>query len=69
MRIAEAAEVVLKGAAEPMHVRDIATAIETQGLFSFRTVDRASVVSKALRKNERFVSVAPGRFTLRVDRV
>lgn len=65
MRIAEAAEIVLRDAAGPMHARDIALAIEEKNLFSFKTKDRASVVSKALRKNDKFEKTIAGTFQLR----
>lgn len=65
MRIAEAAETVLRDASGPMHVRDIAIKIEANKLFEFRTTDKPSVVAKALRKSEKFVKTAPGTFGLR----
>jgi hypothetical protein len=64
MRIAEAAEIVLKDARAPMHVRDIAVAIANRKLFEFRTADTASVVSKALSGNEKFKKVGPGTFAI-----
>lgn len=64
MRIAEAAEIVLKDAAVPMHARDIAAAIAEKNLFSFKTKDTASVVSKALRQNDKFKKTAAGSFQL-----
>jgi len=48
-----------------MHARDIALAIEEKNLFSFKTKDRASVVSKALRKNDKFEKTIAGTFQLR----
>lgn len=65
MRISEAAEIVLKSSARPMHARDISVAIEERKLFMFRTSDKVSVVSKALRQSEKFVKIAPGTFALR----
>ena len=65
MRIAEAAEVVLRDATAPMHVREIASAVETRKLFEFRAADKGSVVSKALKKGHKFVKVSPGVFSLR----
>jgi hypothetical protein len=65
VRIAEAAEIVLKNAEAPMHARDIATAMEAKKLFEFRTTEKASVVSKALTKSEKFAKIAPGIFMLR----
>lgn len=64
MRIAEAAEIVLKDAADPMHVRDIAIAIADRKLFQFKAKDAASVVSKALRKNDKFKKTVAGTFQL-----
>lgn len=64
MRIAEAAEIVLKDASAPMHARDIAAAIAEKKLFAFKTDDIASVVSKALRKSEKFNKTGAGLFTL-----
>lgn len=65
MRIAEAAEIILKESAAPMHARDIAAAIAAKKLFAFKTKDTASVVSKALRQNEKFKKSGPGVFELR----
>jgi hypothetical protein len=65
VRIAEAAEIVLKDAKGPMHARDIAIAMEAKKLFEFRTAEKASVVSKALTKSEKFAKTAPGMFALR----
>lgn len=65
MRIAEAAEIVLKDASTSMHARDIAAAIVARKLFEFRTTDITSVVSKALRQSEKFTKIAPGLFQLR----
>jgi hypothetical protein len=65
VKIAEAAEVVLKNATSPMHARDIAAAIEEKKLFTFQTTDNVSVVSKALRKSEKFTKTGPSTFTLR----
>jgi hypothetical protein len=65
MRIAEAAEIVLNGAQAPMHARDIAAVMEVKKLFEFRTTEKASVVSKALAKSEKFARTAPGMFALR----
>lgn len=65
MTIAEAAETVLRDASGPMHVRDIAVAIEANKHFEFQTTDKASVVSKALRKSDKFIKTAPGTFVLR----
>jgi len=64
VRIAEAAEIVLKDAAEPMRARDIAAAIAERNLFQFKTNDTASMVAKALRHNERFTKTAAGTFQL-----
>ena len=64
MRIAEAAEIVLKDAHGPMHSRDIAAAIVDKNLFEFKTNDTTSVVSNALRQNDRFKKTAPGTFEL-----
>ncbi len=64
MRIAEAAEIVLKDSAAPMHARDIAAAIAEKNLFEFKTKDTASVVSKALRQSEKFKKSGPGMFEL-----
>lgn len=64
MRIAEAAEIVLKDASKPMHARDIAAEIETKKLFEFKTRDAVSVVSKALRQSEKFKKSGPGVFEL-----
>lgn len=65
MRIAEAAEIVLKDAAKPMHARDIAAVIAEKKLFVFKTEDITSVVSKALRQSEKFNKTGPGLFELR----
>ncbi len=64
MRIAEAAEIVLREASKPMHARDIAAQIATKNLFEFKTKDAVSVVSKALRQNEKFKKSGPGVFEL-----
>jgi hypothetical protein len=64
VRIAEAAEIVLSEATEPMHARDIASAIQARNLFAFRTADVVSVVSKALRKSPKFTKTASGIFAL-----
>jgi len=64
VKIAEAAEIVLRDAAAPMHARDIAAAIAAKKLFEFKTKDTASVVSKALRQNEKFKKSAPGLYEL-----
>lgn len=64
MRIAEAAEIVLRDAAGPMHARDIAEAIAEKNLFSFKTKDKGSVVSKALQKNDKFKKTTAGTFQL-----
>ena len=64
MRIAEAAEIVLKDTKAPMHARDIAAAIAEKKLFEFKTVDIVSVVSKALRQSEKFNKTGPGLFEL-----
>lgn len=65
MRIAEAAEIVMKEAAAPMHARDIAAVIAARKLFEFRTTDIASVVSKALRQSDKFRKTDSGLFELR----
>lgn len=65
MRIAEAAELVLKDASEPMHPREIAARIAANNHFVFKTADPTGVVSKALRKSETFERVGDGRFRLR----
>ena len=64
MRIAEAAEIVLKDSDAPMHARDIAAAIAEKKLFEFKTKDAVSVVSKALRQSEKFKKSSPGMFEL-----
>ena len=64
MRIAEAAEIVLKGSAAPMYARDIAAAIAEKKLFEFKIKDAVSVVSKALRQSEKFKKFGPGVFEL-----
>lgn len=65
MRIAEAAEIVLRDASRPMHAREIAAEIQARKLYEFRTEDTVSVVSKALRQGEKFTKTAPGTFKLR----
>lgn len=65
MRIAQAAEIVLREAARPMRVRDIASAIKARQIFEFRTADVTSVVSKALRNSDKFEQIAPGTYRLR----
>lgn len=64
MRIAQAAEIVLKDAPGPMHARDIAAAIVNKNLFEFKTADMTSVVSNALRQKEKFKKTGPGTFAL-----
>ena len=64
MRIAEAAEIVLKDAAGPMQAGEIAAAITERKLFQFNTKDTASVVSKALRQSDKFEKTAAGTFQL-----
>lgn len=65
MRIAQAAEIVLKESVKPMRVREIASAIQEKQLFTFRTADVTSVVSKALRSSDKFEQVSPGTYKLR----
>jgi hypothetical protein len=65
VRIAEAAEIVLKDATAPMSAREIAAAIEARKLFTFRTTDIAGVLSKALRTSDKFKKTGPGLFALR----
>lgn len=65
MKIAEAAEIVLRDASKPMHAREIAAEIQSRQLYEFRTNDIVSVVSKALRQGEKFSKTAPGMFKLR----
>lgn len=64
MRIAEAAEIVLKESAGPMHARDMAVAIAEKNFFEFKTKDAVSVVSKELRQSEKFKKSGPGMFEL-----
>lgn len=64
MKIAEAAEIILKDVSTPMHARDIAAAIAAKKLFEFKTNDTVSVVSKALRQSDRFKKTGPGVFEL-----
>jgi len=64
VRIAEAAEIVLKESGCPMHAREIAAAIEEKKLFEFKTTDTAAVVSKALRHSDKFTKLSPGVFEL-----
>ncbi len=65
MRIAQAAEIVLKESSGPMLARDIAAAIAARKLFEFKTADIASVVAKALRNSKKFNRAGGGLFELR----
>lgn len=65
MKIAEAAEAVMKDASGPMRARDIAAAIEQRKLFTFQTKDPTSVVGRALRKSEKFTRTDAGTFELK----
>lgn len=64
MRIAQAAEIVLKDAPGPMHARDIAAAIASKNLFEFKTADTTSVVSNALSQHKKFKRIGPATFAL-----
>jgi uncharacterized protein with PhoU and TrkA domain len=50
MKIYEAAELVLRDAGQPMHVREIHKEIAKRGLFTFGAKDPAAIVAQTLRK-------------------
>jgi hypothetical protein len=64
MRIAEAAETVLKDLGRAVHVRELAEEISKRGLYEFKTKDPAGVIAKALRKHCEGVA-GPGNATVK----
>jgi HB1, ASXL, restriction endonuclease HTH domain len=65
MRIAEAAEIVLKESRRPLHVRELVQIIEQRGLFKFGAKNPESVVAHTLGKDpSRFVKIGASTFRI-----
>lgn len=59
------AETVLKNAGKPLHVSDIITAVEEKFGVTLDRDSLSSALIKQVRKEKRFVRVAPNTFNLR----